>query len=150
MPMNTEDQSSPTRDITAWADVIDGVPSDLFSSAESYRDFVRRWKALYREVSLWNRIGKHEARLWQAEFQVEETKKHNVYAAKRPAFYAVRAIPGVKPWRKPLIEKLKAKVAGPCPKEDATWLLLQRKAGKNWARAHCRWSRKPGDLAAVA
>ena len=70
--MTATENISPSRDITVWATSEELPPQHLFASIEEYRTFVKRWRALYAELSNRNRahriVGRYEQAVWTRDY----------------------------------------------------------------------------------
>ena len=60
--------TTPSRNLAKWATSEDLPPQDLFTSIENYRTYVRRWRALYAEITTRMRAervkGRYTYALW--------------------------------------------------------------------------------------
>lgn len=143
--MNNTDYTSPARGITAWAHCEDLPPRDLFDSIESYRTFVKRWRALYKEVAMNIRNNKIQGRYNQSvsprpgRKEVAEAMQAKFLAAypqPSPDFLAVATVSPYYHGNKPFVSG-----------HHATTMLSNRMAGKRWVKAYYPWKRP---VAAVA
>lgn len=150
MNMTTENEISLVRDIASGLPIEGSLPADLFHGVADYRDFVRTWRTLYREISL---LIRRRRVCWRAKaseadhlrFGHPNTEARKARRRLAEEWDAHSALPSTELKRmlritRPVWDKKLDTVFS----SDATWMLLQRATGKRWAREYLRFGPRPG------
>ena len=76
--------TTPSRNLAKWATSEDLPPQDLFTSIENYRTYVRRWRALYAEITTRMRAERVKGRYTYALWNKARCEKQGIPAGIRP------------------------------------------------------------------